>query len=452
MKSALSGVIDDECQSNDVDHNSVSLLQELKRKSFSTEKVKQASSTDECGQAGCGKRRASATALHSLGEALALGVAEHPPIISMVGVGVLLCLIIALAYSQLSSGFPFGSGRGLLGMKLDDGFDREEVVSVPPSPVQEDTYGFAVVSMVRDTQMIAKGEGAFALRSSRMLAALGLLYMTIFCQIGLVLQVKWYVTPTQVSSIRNDYSGYEHHMYDGHTTLTVNGKHRGIPEFFEPENFNTFDESQKMAVCSIPFSQLSFLMLVLFIWSLTCAAQIKSALEFLFCIVYTVSTVQSMSDSLGDDDQDSADPEQEHVIRSLTLPMKLWMALTILLPWLFVTIYLCFLGCRWLAATNDFGALVSNAVALEFILLLKDLFYNALVPARSKRDVQKTMLLPAVKQEQAGWLVFFGSFIWGVATISWVFCYVFRVQSVLPEYRWDVHNVCAKYLEEISAR
>eukprot|EP00448_Togula_jolla_P006644 CAMPEP_0170604390 /NCGR_PEP_ID=MMETSP0224-20130122/19396_1 /TAXON_ID=285029 /ORGANISM="Togula jolla, Strain CCCM 725" /LENGTH=462 /DNA_ID=CAMNT_0010929287 /DNA_START=179 /DNA_END=1567 /DNA_ORIENTATION=+ len=461
MKSTLSGVLSDECQGSEVDGNVVSLLQQdSMKKSFSTEKTtkkvseleqdstKKSFSSEKMTEKVSGKVTSSSAALSGLLGATSLGVAGRPPVVSQVGLGILLCLVIIMAYSQFAS--AASSGSGMLDRMIPTGMDKEEVVSVPPSPVQEDTYGFAVASLVRDSQKIARGEGAFALRSSRMLAALVLLYVTIFCQVGLVLQVKWYVTPQQVSMIRNDYSTFEKWMYDGHTTLTVNGKHRGIDGYFQPENFEAFDPELKTNVCSIPFSQLSFLMLVLFIWSLTCAAQIKTGLEFLFCLLFTVANASSMSECLGDDDQDPSDAEQEHIIRSLTWPMKLWIAVTILLPWLFVTIYLCFLGCRWLAATNDFGALVSNAVALEFILLLKDLFYNALVPERCKRDVQKTMLIPNMEQEQAGWMVFFGSFTWGVFTLCWVLAYIFHVQAVLPEYRWDVHDTCAKYLLEMQ--
>jgi len=368
-------------------------------------------------------------------------------------VGLLGCLGIFFLYIFWASRF--------VGVEKND--YQEEVEVRSPEPLQEDAYGFAICSLVRDSQKIASGEGALMLRAARITTALGLIYASILCQLGLVLQVQWFVTPQAVSNIRNDYSVYEYTMYEGNTTLTEHGKHRGVDGFFNPNMFATLDPLVVKAVCSIPLSQLSFLMLVLFIWSLTCIAQIKSAIEMLLVLIYTTPTIDSMSDSVGVaayQDQDvpegvdtsaaDADADVDIVIKGLTVGAKIWITMTILLPWLGNTLFLMILGNRWLTATNDFGSLVGNAVALEFILLLKDLSYNALVPERCKREVRNTKMLPPVRFEVAGCFVYFSTFAWGIVTVAWVLTYIFKVQSVLPGYKWDVHEPCSSYLSSLG--
>jgi len=275
-----------------------------------------------------------------------------------------------------------------------------------------------------------------------------------------VVQIKMLVTPQAVSNIRDSYDQYEFIMYgsqEAHTTLTVNGKHRGKPEFFQPELFETLDDDLKKDVCNIPFSQRSYFMLVLFIWSLTCIGQIRQCLELAGTIVWVTPTISSMGKSLVIENEDEKgdvdhDGVQERLIAGLTPLMKTMLMTLVLGPWLGLTMFLLWLGCRWFAATNDLGELVANAVALEFILLLKELLYYTLVSERSKRELRNTYVYPAVKEEVAGYRVFLSGVIWGIITLVWVFLYVYRLQAVLPEYRWDVHDTCTHWFANLLAR
>merc|ERR1719189_739763 len=120
-------------------------------------------------------------------------------------------------------------------------------------------------------------------------------------QVVLVVQIKMLVTPQAVSSIRDSYDQYEFIMYgsqESHTTLTVNGKHRGKPGYFQPGLFDTLDDDLKQDVCNIPFSQRTFFMLVLFIWSLTCMGQIRQCLELAGTIIWVTPTFRSMENAL----------------------------------------------------------------------------------------------------------------------------------------------------------
>merc|ERR1712232_605423 len=101
-----------------------------------------------------------------------------------------------------------------------------------------------------------------------------------------------------VIDIRKAYDGYQMHMYGNstsHVRLTPSGL-RGMPEYFEPRNFDTLDDGLKAEVCAIPFSQPRFLACILFIWALTCAAELKANLTKAYSFLYLMPTISSMND------------------------------------------------------------------------------------------------------------------------------------------------------------
>jgi len=370
------------------------------------------------------------------------------------------------------------------------GANDEEVEHRPYDELEEDTYRLAIVLLVRDGQFLAKGQGASMLRATRIIGHVGLLLVTIVIQIVLLQQIKWLVTPQAVTTIRSAYDEYELKMCGGvenHTTLTVNGKHRCKPQYFQPDVFMGLDDELKADVCNIPFSQLRFFKLVLLIWSLTCIGQIKMCIESFVTLIVATPTCESMATavlpleeaeeqrvsrqtsrmshqtstgSVPEKTQHEAAPftaekeeaGPERVIQALTLPMKAIIFFTVLLPWFMITCNLLAQGSRWLTATNDFGELILNAVGLEFVLLLKDLVYQTIVAERNKRELRNTRVHPMVKKEPAGYLVFMGGFIWGAVAVLWVYVYIFHLQTVLPEYKWDVHASCTRWLKSLTVK
>jgi len=334
--------------------------------------------------------------------------------------------------------------------------------------LDEDTYSLAIAMLVKDLRDLSAGHGRAGLKYSRIAFALGLIAVTLGIQISVLVCVKQFVTPLQVADIRDAYDMYEEVMYAGHTYLNVNGKQRGEPGYFDPSLFDTLSDDDKSDVCNIPFSQLSLLGLILIIWSITCFAQLKNCFENFFALIIFGKTLDTMKDSLCywkdamEADEDDKPAEFKHdtprgakpvvdvqVIVGLTAPVKAFLFFGVFLPEFLATCYILWLGSRWLTATNDFGDLVSNAVALEFTLQLKSIFYYALTSDRLKRDLEYTGIQPPWSREGAGYGVYFNTVFWGALAFAWVPFYVFYYQKVLPDYHWDVHVVCDTFLLSI---
>lgn len=38
-----------------------------------------------------------------------------------------------------------------------------------------------------------------------------------------------------------------------------------------------------------------------------------------------------------------------------------------------------------------------------------------------------------------------------VMVISWAFLYMYKIQEVLPEYKWDLREVCRSFIQELTS-
>jgi len=379
----------------------------------------------------------------------------------MLVAGVVFAVLFYLFILRPALGPPEGTPRDFVV------FGEEEEHKRIHDPLGEDTYSLAIAILVRDLRSIAIGEAKPGLKMSRISFAIGLVFLTIGIQISVVVCTKQFVTPHQVADIRDAYDNFEKVMYNGHTYLNAAGKARGIDGYFNASAFGDLEDDARESACNIPLSQLTFLFLILFVWSITCVSQLRQNIEMFMTLIYYAPTKDKMEDCLThwedaidtDDEKDKpakTEPRQNaapcvpvQVIVGLTLRVKAFLVMCVFLPEFLTTSYILWLGSRWLTATNDFGNIVCNAVALEFILQLKFLLFFAFASERSKRDLAFTGTKPAWRTEHAGFLTYFITLVWLLLAFAWVYLYIYYLQHVLIDYKWDVHTVCNDWLIHI---
>merc|ERR1712137_415923 len=281
-------------------------------------------------------------------------------------------------------------------------------------------------------------------RIGRLILTLSLTLMTIATQVFLMIQIKHYVTAKVVHDVRIAYDAFQSHMYTGHVTTTANGFNRGIEGFFDPKQFDSLDADIQNTVCRIPFSNPPFIFVILMVWTLSCVGELKELYKSAKTLLQ-VPPVESMELAL----EQAEDDEGIHSLRVVVLTyfMKAIVAF-IAVARLGICCVLLWMGCRWLVATTNFGDLIMNAVALVFVLELKDFLYVILVPTRNKRDLQNTTIDPPKEKEIPNSFAFMGNFLWIPVTILWVYTYIHLFQRVLPGYRWDVKEVCSQWIIE----
>mmetsp|Transcript_16154 Transcript_16154/g.44672 ORF Transcript_16154/g.44672 Transcript_16154/m.44672 type:complete len:371 (+) Transcript_16154:82-1194(+) len=329
----------------------------------------------------------------------------------------------------------------------------------PNMELDADTFGLSICSLVRDFYFLSKAKGTVVNRWCRLLMSLGLLFMCVSIQVYLLSQVKRFVSAKAVHDVRLAYDSYERIMYDNHVTVISTQpfeERRGLGgksgPHFNVSRFSDLDDDQQAAACRIPLSQPLFFWMVLFIWTLTCTAELRKSRDLYWSLVMNTRTTDSMANALEDEDDIPGGPA---VIAALTQGVKAAITILVVIPRVCITFYLIWIGCRWLLATNNFGDLILNSVALEFILCLKDVLYISLVSRRSMLDLQNTTIQPLTKTEPESLLVFIGTVGWAAMAAGWVTVYmgfsygdihINGLQQVLRDYKWDVHDVCTSWI------
>lgn len=331
----------------------------------------------------------------------------------------------------------------------DTGQDQELSVVLPLEPLNENIYGFVMASLIKDTaDVYTHPEHCMhSLRPIRIVGAFILCLMMFGMQAFFVIEAKRLVTPNDVKRARIVYGAFEDIMYtDGngtkHTWNTSNGFPRGYDGFYNETNFDKLSHDDKAAVCRVPLSQPRFLFGVLFIWSLTVLHHMRNSVNLIARILLAIKTIDTMELAL----RRNEDTGEDQVV-GLSLPMKISLLLFVQFPRMIMNAFLLWLGARWLTATLGFGDLLLNALALEFILNLSGLLYDAMVPYNGKLLVQRTLLPHLHPKEKEDCCNMFGMFSCGIIAAVFCLCYMTWLQAVLPFYKWDIHQVCKEFLE-----
>mmetsp|Transcript_3480 Transcript_3480/g.7034 ORF Transcript_3480/g.7034 Transcript_3480/m.7034 type:complete len:349 (-) Transcript_3480:464-1510(-) len=319
--------------------------------------------------------------------------------------------------------------------------DEHDHVKPDPESLSEDLYGAGIAALLRDSLSISQGKSPL-LRISRISITTVLLFLTIVLQAFLVWEFKRLVTAYAVHEAREAYDKFETTMYEGHTTQTVNGYRRGIEGHFNPDRFADLTVKEKRGICQIPLSQPWFFGCILAIWSFTVMNDVRKILSLADLLILQTPTISSLQGMLKKGDG------HETTLQGLPAGMKALLLFFMFLPRLAIDGILLWLGCRWLTATDTFTDVLLNAMALEFILLLKDLLYEAVVPMRDKHDT-RTMLIP-MPGSRPDAMSFLGTFLLAFVVVAWVCAYILCLQQVLPEYRWDVHRICEDFINEAA--
>jgi len=351
-------------------------------------------------------------------------------------------------YEAATSRDPFfGQSSEQASEESDFGNELEpdDIIDAEYDTLDEDTYGMGIAAIIKDSFWIVHGHGPTAARALQFISAMLLIVFTIALQGYFIWELQHLVSSVAVTHARKVYEEYEVDMYaEGHTYKNSAGHLRGEggPKgpYFRPENFHNLTKDFKDEVCAIPFSQPGFFAAVLIIWTLTVMNNLKRVTELMYHFCYLTPTVTSVKYMLKQDE------EKATIVEGLTLPIKFTLFIFIGIPRTAMNTILLWRGTRYLAATFSFADLLLNAIALEFILLLKDLLWTVAISDRNKREVANIRYVSRKHLDRVSGLNYIETWIWLILALVYVGLY-FVFQQTLPNYNWDVRDVCKEYVE-----
>mmetsp|Transcript_42886 Transcript_42886/g.97814 ORF Transcript_42886/g.97814 Transcript_42886/m.97814 type:complete len:373 (-) Transcript_42886:46-1164(-) len=308
----------------------------------------------------------------------------------------------------------------------------------------EDIYDVFIGCLLYDLARyhMGKSRGGGCRRFFRTAAVFFVMLLNMAAQIYIIYNVKRFVSSWAVGEARGSYSQYEEHMYTS-THLNNHGMHRGNSGAFHPENFETLTADQKKVMCQIALSQPAFLLVMLGVWTLGNFGEVKLT----FQQAYNVLSLETSGRGLSATAEETDDGIK---ITKVSMGVKILTMICVTIPRLVVTLVLLWLGCRWLTATESFADIILNALALTFLIDLNCLLYRTVMPKRDLVDAQKTCV---VKDEELApsLLNYTADLIWLLLAVFWVWLYVFHIQAVLTEYKYDVGGVCTPFLDSLAS-
>merc|ERR1719387_2858245 len=95
------------------------------------------------------------------------------------------------------------------------------------------------------------------------------------------------------------------------------------------------------------------------------------------------------------------DEEGAPKIVKLTKFIDWLLFLVIIVPKTIISVGLLIIGCVWLAATDSFSDLILNAVALEFVVNIDNLLFEAIMPVTVVEKVTEIKFLIKKSPESA---------------------------------------------------
>jgi len=336
---------------------------------------------------------------------------------------------------------------------------QEQEIPMDPEPPEEGIYGMGVASIIIDYRNLILANHADDQESGcerqlrygcRFVLAMLLTLSTIFLQLYLTAMTKMIVTPDSVRELREAYGQYEVVMYDNHTQLTPFGHHRGIEGFYNVSLYTNLGKDEMHEICDCALAQPLFLSAILLVWTVTCLAYMRQTVGFTIRLLM-LGTTPSMKDrGVLKAELHKGKPTGKHEVVAVTICIKVVMVCVVQLPVLAMNVFLLWIGCRWLVATLGFGTILLNAVALEFVLNLHEIFYRAIVPYTMKISLASIMIPQGAKaSEKPSWWNMFSAFGLLILAVLWTGLYI-KIQRVLPGYNWDIAPACTLFMAQAN--
>jgi len=273
----------------------------------------------------------------------------------------------------------------------------------------------------------------------RLLFAFGCLVTNLVLQFMLLFWVNEFVVNRSVNAMQTQYVHY-HEQY-----FSKDGR-------FLEQAWANRDMLGDSALCEAGISNPGFLWGVLFLWAAKMLAEFRQVQR----LHKHISNLPKLPAHLGVDHMVAESDDNTYVIVGLNPVTRLSLYLLIILPKFLINVILLYIGSRWLTATLQFGDLILNALALEFIVNIDELILESFFPERMKFQIDDTKFgLPRPPQalhspEEANQLMwdYTTSMILVVFIALVMYVYLVYAQQVLPGYSHDIH-ACPQFMSEV---
>lgn len=220
------------------------------------------------------------------------------------------------------------------------------------------------------------------------------------------------------------------------------------------------------SLCSSPLGHPYMTWFSIFLWTCTVLLDVRRLRNMAGLILLRLPTVPSMdamfarvagrkenpenSDESGESSGEEQPLAEGGAVVGITLLLKCTIFCIVILPRLVLDALVLWLGCNFLFTSEDLETLWLNVVAMEFVLVLKDLFFLGVLPLREEEDmdqwyalVEKNHPAHVVRTCITGVFDALLPFIcvgWG-----WLFLVKLQTTTTASYHPWDVRKCCLEF-------
>lgn len=310
----------------------------------------------------------------------------------------------------------------------------------------EDIYGATMYSIIFDFWDILsphdEGDDLHTSMNILRLIFINIVLMTNYAlQGGMLYWIYVYVVKPAVHSTQSVYQKYHAEIFDDDGN-------------YIQEKWDGWHGGDKEALCGIAFSSYWFMFAILCLWCYTMLVEVRKTQRL-------QKDIKAVEDTNKVDEMvDTKTCEYPRIVK-LTKWIDWLIYLVIIVPKALISISLIVIGAVWLMATDSFADLILNAVALEFVVNIDNLLFEAAMPvtvvekmAETKFYVAKSPETPQqIKDKVVGgyyrsMIYFFG--VWVFVALLMSYGQNIPYIGVLPKYAHDA--ACPSYQERISSR
>jgi len=344
----------------------------------------------------------------------------------------------------MSNGSP--NGDGTYTAMTPQGTEPAEEPEDREIDIPEDIYGAAMFSIIFDFYDIySPHDNADELNTKmnimRVVFINIVLLTNYLLQAGMLFWIYGFVVLPSVHTVEAIYQKYHADIFD------EDGK-------YQKDAWASWDEGNKEELCGIAFASFWFMFAVLCLWCYTMLVEVRKTERLM-------KDIKAVEDCTKLEEMIQKEPDGPPKIVKLTKCIDWAIFLIIIVPKWIISLGLLFLGCVWLIATDSFSDLILNAVALEFVVNIDNLLFEAIMPVTVVEKVTEIKFLIKKSPESAKqrddkviggyWrsiYYFFGTMVFVYLLMT--YGQNIPIAGVLPHYAHDAE--CPTYQERISKR
>lgn len=303
--------------------------------------------------------------------------------------------------------------------------------------IPEDTYGAAILTIVKETQEIYRQHNDQGCVDALMRAmfAMALLVFNLVLQFCLLGFMEWQVVGPAVHHVQTRYKEFHTMAYD-------------IDGSFRADLWASYEG--KSELCQIVMTNRPFLCSILFIWTTAILQEFRLTENLVGSLFRMPSCVHGGAMMLVEHGEDRS------TIVALTSQTRTLVLVFVCIPKFAISVYMLALGYRWLSACTSFENLVMNTVSMSFVLHIDEMLFNTFLPAAYRKLVAdidfffEESLDECEQSSKSQWVSYAASTMYLLVAFIFVLLYVVLLQEILPSDLTDVRHHCHRYMSSLQ--